>query len=147
MGKTQQQPIDFDGLNQAIEEAAALRIREKAETAALRAEHADALQRLESLREELAAIAAVIEEYEDDTRPTRISAEQFTAALDQQRALLPQVRRAEAEQKRASQAWQDSERQASTAAQGRKRGILAEFDRQAAAYRDQVLYPKLQAQI
>lgn len=142
-----QQPIDFDGLSRAIEEAAALRATEKAQTAALRAEHADALQRLESLRGELAAIVEIIQEYEDDTRPTRISAEQFTNALDQQRALLPQVRRAEAEKKRASQLWQDSERQGASRAQARKRTILADFDSQASAYREQVLYPALQGQI
>lgn len=143
---SKKQPIDFDGLNQAIKESASVRVAEMAETADLRAEHASTLQRLESLREELAAVVSLIAEYEDSDAPTTITAEQFMAALDQQRALAPMVRRAEAEQKRASQAWQDSERRASARAQGRKRAILADFDAQSSAYRE-LLYRELQSQI
>ena len=126
--------IDFKSFEKQIEAAGKQAAKDRETANILRDEHAAALGRLEALRDELAAVDGVISEY-DNADETDITPEQFEAALMQQRVLGPQLRRAEAEQKRASVAWQQADKQVSQHAQARKRGILADFDQAAATVR------------
>ena len=128
--------IDFKGYEQRIKAAGETLAEERIAVNELRAEHAAALGRLEALRGELAAVDGIIREY-GDSDETEITPKQFEEALIQQRVLAPQLRRAQAEQKRASAAWQDADRQTTHHAQARRRGILADFDREANRVRDE----------
>jgi len=137
--------IDFKQFEERIKAAGETLAEERKAVNELRAEHAAALGRLEALRGELAAVEGIVREYENADK-TSITAEQFEEALIRTRVLAPQLRRAEAEQKRASQAWQDSDRQATHRAQARQRTILADFDKDADQVRHEY-YAILQKQL
>lgn len=135
--------IDFKHYEQAIKQAEAERKEAQKHVAEARAENRVALEELEALKGELEALAAIIASYEGDA-PTTVTPEQFEQAIMQQRVLGPQLRRAEAKQRRTSEAWQDAERKATSLHRGKQRAILAEFDEDARRVRDQ-FYQQLQA--